>query len=449
MNSKVQARHFLSAPLALVLLAAAALPALAQQEEDDRKTKQTVAMSQQVYEKLTEAQEMMEAEDLVGAQRRLDELKNDAKLSPYEKAQTWNLQAYLYYEKEDYPGALRAYQQLLAQPEVPEALQLSTFMTMAQLQFITEDYDAALATVRRLMALVPEPSADVIMLEGQIYYQMGRYKDALGPLRRAVDMYREKGLTPKENWLLLLHSCYLELEDYDNLFSVLKELIKYYPKDTYILTLAGVYSERGETKKQLALTEVLYEKGLLDPKRHASNLANLYLLHNLPYKAAQVLEKEMAADNVEADARNLRLLSQAWYQAREDEKSIPPLRRAADLSEDGELYVRLAQSHMNLDQWGDAENAIQNALRVGSLKRSDQAYIMLGMTQFNQKKLKAARTAFERARRDERSRRTAEQWIAYVDSELRRQELMEQEIPDFQPREKDELLEALEQDATN
>ena len=45
---------------------------------------------------------------------------------------------------------------------------------------------------------------------------------------------------------------------------MVKELIVYYPKDTYILTLAGIYSELGDTKKQLALVEVLYEKGLLN-----------------------------------------------------------------------------------------------------------------------------------------------------------------------------------------
>ena len=57
---------------------------------------------------------------------------------------------------------------------------------------------------------------------------------------------------------------------------VLEELIHEYPKDSYVLTLAGVYSELGETKKQLALTEALYEKGYIDGKSHAVNLANLY-----------------------------------------------------------------------------------------------------------------------------------------------------------------------------
>ena len=414
---------------------------LAQDDGSDRKTKQTVAMSQQVYEQLTEVQEFVEAGNYAGAEGVIREMRANEKLSPYERAQVWNLSGYSYYLQERYPEAINAYEQVLAQPELPEALQLSTLKTMAQLQFTVEDYKGALDTVHRLMAAVPEPSADVYMLEGQALFQMGDYKAALTPIKTAVDMFREQGQVPRENWLLLLRVIYFELKDYDSMIAVVKELIQHYPKETYVLTLAGVYSELGDTKKQLALTEVLYEMGYLNSASHITNLANLYLLHGIPYKAAQVLDKGIKEKIVEPDERNLRLLSQAWYQAREDDLAIPPLRMAAEMSEDGELWVRLAQSHINLEQWKDAASAANEALSRGGLKRNDQAQIMLGMALFNQKLLEQARVAFENARRDQRSARAAEQWIAYVDSELRRQELMDQEV-EYKERERDALLDA-------
>jgi len=318
--------------------------------------------------------------------------------------------------------------------------------TKAQLQFTQDDYEGALVTVRQLMAAVTEPSADVYMLEGQALFQLARYEEALVPIKTAVDMYREQGQIPKENWLLLLRVIYFEMKDYDNMIDVVRELIVYYPKDTYILTLAGIYSELGDTKKQLALTEVLYEKGFLVGASHATNLANLYLLHGLPYKAATVLEHEMDTGQVEENERNLRLLSQAWYQAREDEKAIPPLQQAAAMADDGELYVRLAQSYINLEQWQNAASAVQKALQMGGLKRDDQANIMLGMALFNQKQLEQARRAFQRASQDNRSKRAAEQWMAYVDSELKRREVMGQEAPEYKPREQDDMIDALPQD---
>jgi tetratricopeptide (TPR) repeat protein len=426
-----------------VLLTGAAGSVFAQSGADE-KTKETVAMSQQVYEKLTEIQELIEAKDYATAQRQIVELRGRKGLSDYELAQIWNITAYSYYLQENYGEAIKAYDQVLAQAGLPEALLQSTLKTKSQLMFTIEDYDGALKVIRELIAIIPEPSADVLMIEGQALFQLARYDEALVPIKTAIEMYRNQGQTPKENWLLLLRVIYFEQKDYESMIGVVKELIAYYPKDTYVLTLAGIYSELGDTKKQLALTEVLYEKGYLNTSSHVINLANLYLLHGVPYKAATLLEKEMGAEIIEPNERNLRLLSQAWYQAREDQKAIPPLERAADISKDGELYVRLAQAHINLENWSDAADAVREALRLGSLKRGDQANIMLGMALFNQKRLEQARRAFQAAQRDDRSRRAAEQWIAYVDSEIQRRDLLQQELPENEPRERDELLDVIE-----
>ena len=417
--------------------------AFAQKGSEEKKTKETVAMSQSVYEKLTEIQEMIEAKDYASAQRITDELRGNKGLSPYEIAQIWNISGYSFYLQERYNDAIDAYENVLAQPELPEALMLSTLKTMAQLQFTQENYEGALATVRRLMNNVSEPSADIFMLEGQALFQLTRYDEALVPIKTGIDMYRQQGQVPKENWLLLLRVIYFEQKDYESMIDVVRELIVYYPKDTYVLTLAGIYSELGDTKKQLALTEVLYEKGYLNTSSHITNLANLYLMHGLPYKAAVVLDKEMNENIVDANERNLRLLSQAWYQAREDEKSIPPLQRAAELSKEGDLYIRLAQANLNLENWGAAAAAVQQGLKLGGLKRPDTANIMLGMALFNQKRLEQARRAFERAQGDNRSRRTAAQWIAYVDSEIKRRDLMAQDV-EYKPRERDDMMDVVE-----
>ena len=153
----------------------------------------------------------------------------------------------------------------------------------------------------------------------------------------------------------------------------------------------------------------------------------------------------MNEEIVDATERNLRLLSQAWYQAREDQKAIPPLERAAKLSDDGELYVRLGQAHINLEHWSDAATAIQQGLKLGGLKRIDTANIMLGMALFNMKRLEQARRAFSIAAGDNRSKRAATQWIAYVDSEIKRRDLLKQDVPDYQPRERDQMEDVIQE----
>ncbi len=436
--------RWLTTGVAVFLSLMLANPVLAQnKDKKTRKTKQTVAMSQQVYESLVEIQNLVEEEDMVAAQKKIADLQGGKKkLSPYESAQIWNLSGYAYYLSEDYDSALGSYAKVLAQADLPEALQQSTLKTMAQLYFTIENYKLALETIERLMAAVAEPAADVYMLQGQAYFQMGEFENAITPIKTAIDLYKTRGRVPRENWLLLLRVCYWEMKDFPNMLLVLEELIAAYPKDTYVLTLAGVYSELGDTKKQLALTESLYEKGYIDGKTHAVNLANLYLLHGIPYKAAKVLEKEMATGNVKSDVRNLRLLSQAWYSAREDKKAIPPLVLAANMSEDGVLYIRLAQSYINLENWTEAAASAKKGIELGGLKRKDTAHIMYGMALFNQKKLEQARRQFQAAGKDKRSKRSSGQWIKYVDSEIRRRDMLKQTLPEVKAREIDDILKA-------
>ena len=442
-SAKSRLSPWLAAGLSILLSVLIASPVSAQDaKKKERKTKETVAMSQPIYEALMEIQEALEADDQVTAREGIVKLLEKKKLSPYEAAQIWNVSGYSYYLQENYPGAIQSYEKVLQQPELPEALQQSTLKTLAQLHFTVENYPLALETIKRLMAIIEEPAADVFMLEGQAYFQMKQYQEAIEPITTAIAMYKEQGRVPRENWLLLLRVCYWELKDFPNMLLVLEELIAAYPKDTYVLTLAGVHSEIGDTKKQLALTEALYEKGYIDGKSHAVNLANLYLLHGTPYKAARILEKEMAANNVESNVRNLRLLSQAWYSAREDEKSIVPLQMAAKTGNDGELYIRLAQSFLNLERWNEAAVAAKQALDAGNLKRQDTANIMYGMALFNQKKLEQARRAFQAAGKDNRSSRAADQWIKYVDSEIRRRDTLEQELPEMKARDVDDILSA-------
>lgn len=441
-KSSTSLRNLVISGCLAATLAVFATPVSAQKEGEERETKKTQAMSQQVYEALTEIQALVEAEDFAAAQGMITELQGRKKLSPYETAQIWNLSAYAAYLAENYPQAINAYKKVLQQPELPIALQQSVLKSMAQLQFTIEDYQTALETVQRLMSIIPEPSADIYLLEGQAYFQLGKYETAIGPLKTAIDMNKAQGKAPRENWLLLLRVCYWELKDFPNMLLVLEELIEAYPKDSYILTLAGVYSELGDTKKQLALTEALYEKGYIDGKAHAVNLANLYLLHGIPYKAAVVLETNIDNDNINPDVRNLRLLSQAWYSAREDRKAIPPLKQAAALSEDGELYIRLAQSYINLEDWDEAAAAASTALKLGDLKRKDTANIMYGMALFNQKKFEQARRIFQAAGTDQRSSRAANQWIAYVDSEIKRRDTLTQEAPEAKVMQIDDILKA-------
>ena len=413
-----------------VFLAVTAPDTVAQESESGqkRKTRKTPSMSEKVYNKLTEAQELIEAKDYDAGLAALSALAKEPKLSDYEKAQLYNYFAYTYFTLERYDDAIVSYEQVLAQPDLPEALETNSLYTLAQLYFIIENYRKAVDVINRWFALTEKPTENAYMLLGQGYYQLEEYKNSLAPLKKAYAMVRGRGDVPKENLLLLLRVNYFNLNDYENMLKVLKELVEYYPKPEYWLTMAGTYSELKRLDKQMSILEMLYEAGMLQRGNQQLNLANLYMLHEAPYKAAVLLEKGMGEGKIEENIRNLRLLSQAWLQSQESEKSLPPLIRAARLSKDGELDMRIAQAYINLYRYEEAVEALRSAFKKGGLKRADQANIMLGLALFETQKFDASIKAFTEAGKDKRSRKAAETWLGYVNSEKSRKKQLEESL---------------------
>jgi len=396
----------------------------AQENSDERETKQTAAMGQKVYTKLTEAQELIEQKKYNEGLTILKEIERLPNLTTYERAQLYNYFAYTYFTMERYRDSIDAYKKVLREPELPEALEQNTLYTLAQLYFTVEDYKSAVQTIEKWFTKADKPTETAYLLLGQGYYQIGEFRKSVTPIDKGIAMVKERGEKPSESLYLLKRAAFFELKDYKGLVSVMRELIRLYPKKEHWMTLAGAHSELGDTKKQMVIMEVLYEAGELTSANQIKNLANLYLLHEAPVKAAQLLDKHIADGTLEKDVQNLRLLAQAWQQAKEDEKSIEPLTAAAARSSDGDMYVRLGQAYINLDRYSEAVDALRKAIEKGDLRRPDQAHIMLGLSLFEMEKFRSARDAFRIAERDKRSQKAASQWIAYINSELERREAL-------------------------
>lgn len=389
-----------------------------------RKTKKTPTLRKAVYEKLNEAQLLMESEppQIQAAKRLVEEVQRIKDLEPYELAQVYNFNAYLAYTQGNTGQAIKAYEQVLAQPELPEAMTTQTIYTLAQLYFANEQYQQSIKMLDRWFANAVNPGPDPYILLGQAYYQVGDFKKALVPVETAIRLAKEGGKPVKENWLLLLRVFYYELNDYPKVVQILEELLQQWPKKEYWIQLAGMYGELDKGPQQVAAYEVAFRQGLLTQERELIQMAQLYMSQEVPYLAAKVLSKGMDSGVIKRDGKNMRLLSQAWAMAQNDDKAIPALQEAARLTGDAELYVRLAQSYINLEDWEKAIDALQTALSRGGVKRPDQARVMLGMAQFNLNQLKAAEDTFRLAAQDSRSSKTARQWIQYIQAERDRKE---------------------------
>ena len=211
----------------------------------------------------------------------------------------------------------------------------------------------------------------------------------------------------KENWWLLLRAAYFELDNIPKVRYVLERLLIEWSKKEYWTQLAAIYGQDELEEKQISAYATAYQEGFLEKSNEYVQMAQLYLSKEVPHKAAVVLQTGFDEGIVDKEVKNWRLLSQAWFLAQEDQMAIIALREAAKLSDDGELDVRLARSLANIADYKSCVDAAQTGIEKGGLKRDDESYITLGMCQFEEDMYEDAKNSFELASQDATARREA------------------------------------------
>lgn len=411
---------------ALTLIGLLSLPpaSVAQEEESQANTptRRTPAMRERVYQRLAEAQECAETDDMPCANRLLNEVREMSDLNSYERAQMWNFFAFIYFNQDNYAEAIRAYENVLQQEELPIALETTTLYSLATLYVQQEQFQEGLDTLEKWFVMSPDSAPEPYILKAQIHYQMQQYREGIEPVMTALEVAERQGKPPQEGWYQLLNVFYFELEQYQDVIRTLTTLVEGWPKKDYLVQLAGIYGQEGNEEEQLALYEAAYDFGWLERSTEFVNLAQMLLQAEIPYKAGSILENGLADGTIDSTEQNWRLLSQAWQLAQEDEKALPALTRASSLAEDGELDMRLAMSYANLARWEECSEAARDAIRRGGLNREDQANLTLGNCLVEQKEYAAARNAFRAASSDQRSRSAAQQWLQYIESEVARED---------------------------
>lgn len=420
-------RFILGAAAAVLLSGLVGVSAAYAQQDDeqqslkDEPTRKTPALSQTVYQPLSKAQECADMKDYDCAMKFLSQVREMKNKNSYETALMWQFYAFVYFSQEKTKEAMTAYENLLKQPDLPLGLEQQTRYTLAQLYVQEEDYQKGLDMLDKWFAISDKPSPGPYVLKANIYYQLQQYKNGIEPIKTALKIAEEQGSPPEEGWYQLLNVFYFELEDYSNVVKTLTYLANHWPKKDYFVQLAGVYGQQGNEDYQVALYQAANAMNWLERGGERVTLAQMLLSADVPYRAARILEDGLKDGSIESTESNWRTLAQAWQLAKNDEKAIPALTRAADLSDDGELNYRLANSYANLAQWDNCVGAARDALQRGGLNRPDQANLLLGNCLAEQKKYDEARNAFKAAARDERSRKSANQWLRYLDSEENRE----------------------------
>ena len=404
-----------------------------------------------VYEALEVVDEKGEpAPDMVTVIEILTELRdNQDSLKSYDRSVVWNSWGYVYFSDGKYDLAMQSYENVINEPEVTLPIRNAALFTLAQLNLVQENYRKGIDLILQWMGEVETVTAQSWSLLGSAYYSIEDFRKSLSSMEKAVSLAEEEGYKPKENWYNLMAASIDALKTEIGVkkallrrLDIYEILVNLYPKKIYFLQLGGVYGELDREKDYMITLKAAHAKDLLDKQSEYLALAQLLLLNQNPYWAAEVLvsgqkkittytetvkdkatgeEKkiEKTGPVVKDTEKNLRLLADSWRMAQEIDKAIPVLEKAAKLSKEGKPYVLLGNLYLSEDKVQLAVDAILKGLKKGKIDKLSQVHLTLGQAYFELQKFDEAKKEFRIAARDKDKtiKSTANNWIKYTENE--------------------------------
>ncbi|MFT4746508.1 MAG: tetratricopeptide (TPR) repeat protein [Congregibacter sp.] len=392
----------------------------------ERKTKRVPTLRSKVYDQLSRAQSLADAGNQVEAFEVLDQVKSKhSSMNSYEQAMMYNFYGFIHYAVENYDQAIVAFENVVQQQPIPETFEQATLFSLAQLHMMRGNFDKTILKIEQWETIQNRlyPNTDMpaknLVLKAQAMYQKQDYAASSGYINAAVQQVEtnDLGFQVDEQWYVLQRAVYFELKQPENVKNVLLKLVKNFEAPKYWLQLAGMYAELGQEVKQLAVMEIAAQKSFVATGSDMFNLAQLYYYHQMPYKAATLMQKAMHEGKLPEDERNLTFLAQSWNLAKETQKAIPAMLAAAKLSETGELYAQLGQMYLNMDKWQQAIAASQQAIEKGGLRNGGMSHLVIGMAQFNVGEYNEALNQLAKAQEFDGSRGMAKQWSKFVEGE--------------------------------
>jgi tetratricopeptide (TPR) repeat protein len=368
-------------------------------------------VSNRVSRYLDAAGEASAKGDPAKAKSLLDKL-NLKTLNPYERALVYRLKAFVAYAAGDFDGMIDYLNKVLAEEIMDVETDQKIRFTIAQVYGTQQQWNNVISALQNWFRYSRDPNPVAYYLLGIAYYQLEKLDLAISNTEKAVELADQ----PAEGWLQFLAALYIQKENYALAAPILEDLVTRFPKKTYWLQLSLVYGSLKDSKHILAVQELAYRQGLLTEDQDLRRLARAYVYHDMPHPAATVLEKGIASGEIKEDVGVYELIANSWIAAREYDRSLPPLRKAAELSSDGKLFVRLGQVYLQREEWNEAAQALQQGIEKGGLENPGSVYLMQGIAYYNANHVPQARASFAQAQTHESTRVEADRWITYLGS---------------------------------
>lgn len=410
---------------AALLFGVASSPALARKPQEAAKTEVLYPNATRVAPKLdlTSEKEQKSLNDGLEAVNAGDKAKAEQMLQPLidksksKYAQALALQglANLTYNNGDVKGALSLLQRSLAIGVMPNDTYFQLEYMLAQFQLADEQYQAGIDTIHKWRAEGKRETAESYALEGNAYYRLGKYPEAIAAITKAKSLSTK----PEPTWDQILMASYAESGQDDKAAALATSQLASNPTDPNALNNAvAVLMQAHKYPEAIQLMEKARAAGTLTKESHYINLAKLYLItgqdsdNPVPNaaKAADVLEEGVSKGVVQPGEESYVLMGQAAEIGNHIDKAIAFYAKAQPLATDGEPSLRAGRLMLSENKFKQAKPLIQTAIAKG-VKHKGTAYMLLAECERGMKNKPAAIAAMKIAAQDPETAAKAQAWL--------------------------------------
>jgi len=334
--------------------------AFAQDEEAATEGRQ---FSADAGEKVNEALQLLNEDNPQGAINTLNALlASDKPLNPYEKSTIYQMMGQAYNDVDNVPRALKAFQDAInAGGMLPNEVD-GIKVVIAQLLIVDGQFRAGGEALEKYLREGGQEKPGYVDMLVQAWLGAEDYRRALPWAEKWFN-----AASPKERKHFdLLNFLYNTLEMPGKQADIVKAMIQKWPEDRILWdNWASMLGNGGREQDAFEVNKMLYLGGAMTQESDIKKVIQYYSYYEMPYQAAQILEREMKSGRITRNADNLEELSKYYRTAREYEKAIPVIEEAARLSGSAAQYAALGEAYFNEGDCGKAESAFKNAIERG------------------------------------------------------------------------------------
>ncbi|MCJ8320277.1 MAG: hypothetical protein MJK12_11635 [Colwellia sp.] len=375
------------------------------QKKEKRKTQ---LVSPKVGKKVAKAFDAYSAEDLDGALVILQEI---SARKVFDKAYVTRFMAVMYAQKGDEVKSIKFLKEAIEPDILNEGDQGEAIKLLADLQMQTKDYKGALANYDKWMAFTGKEDANTYVKITQAYYELRRLDKMIVPADKAIALYGDKH---NQNPYILKVTSFYERKMYKDAVDVLEIVLQIFPEKPQWWTQLGMFYLLVEDySKGVQTLDLAYKQGFLEKESQIKTLASLYSQNEAPYKAAMLLEKNIASGIVTRDDKNVAIIANAWHAAQHIDKAAKYYGELAKMTGEARHYRKQGMLLKQDEQFSAAIVAFDKALELG-VKGTGKIYQSIAESYFYLEKYKPAYAAIKKAMKDPKSRKAARGWVSFI-----------------------------------